>query len=372
MTEEPIEVFFSYSRRDEKFKDELEKRLSVLQRQGIVSNWNDRMIEPGSEWAREIDTHLNSADVILLMVSPDFLASNYCWDVEVRKAMQRHAKGDAYVIPVILRRTDWDGTPFAKFQALPTDAQPIASWNDQDEAFYDVIKGIKVAISNLYQIRQRKETEREAQEKARLEAEERKQQDLQRQAEAEVQARLLEKRQLEHQSRGALLEQPTNKKARHIGTQQKPTKLKYLLLIGSACGVILSLALIPPTITPEGLIYSASEKMRKGDKVGALAELDRAINFQAHDKYTRFTGYKMRGELRHDLGDKTGAISDYDAAIKLYPDRPYLYYQRGLIHKEQGEKQRAIADLQKAADLYQQGGYSSGSQEALEQIKAID
>ncbi|MCY7278792.1 MAG: toll/interleukin-1 receptor domain-containing protein [Phormidesmis sp. CAN_BIN44] len=102
MSEEPIKVFFSYSHRDEEFKDELVKHLSVLRRRGVISGWHDRMIAPGSEWDREIDSYLSSADIILLMVSPDFLSSEYCWGVEIQKAMQRHEAGEACVIPVVL------------------------------------------------------------------------------------------------------------------------------------------------------------------------------------------------------------------------------------------------------------------------------
>ncbi|MGG6268502.1 TIR domain-containing protein [Leptolyngbya sp. AN03gr2] len=153
MTEEPIKVFFSYSHRDEELKDELVKHLSILRRQGVITEWHDRMIMPGSEWSREIDASLNSADIILLMVSSDFLASDYCWGVEIEKALQRHESGEAYVIPVILRPVVWQDAPFAKLQALPKNAKPITKWKDQDEAFFDVVRGIQIAIETLLQVR---------------------------------------------------------------------------------------------------------------------------------------------------------------------------------------------------------------------------
>lgn len=144
-----IEVFFSYSHRDEDFKKELIKHLANLERQGVITGWNDREIIAGQEWASEIDEHLNSARVILLLISPDFMASNYCNDIEVRRAMERHEAGEARVIPVILRPVDWDGAPFSKLQAVPTDARPVTLWADRDEAFLTVVKEIRRALKEL-------------------------------------------------------------------------------------------------------------------------------------------------------------------------------------------------------------------------------
>ena len=145
----PIEVFFAYSHKDEKLRDELAKHLSILERQAVIAGWHDRKIVAGEEWDREISQHLNTAQAILLLVSSDFIASDYCWDVEVERAMQRHEAGDACVIPVILRPVNWRNTPFGKLQALPKDAKPIISWTDQEEAFLDVEQGIETAAEEL-------------------------------------------------------------------------------------------------------------------------------------------------------------------------------------------------------------------------------
>ena len=145
-----LEVFFSYAHEDEPLRDELAKQLKLLERQGIITAWHDRQIVAGSNWGNAIDTHLESAQVILLLVSPDFLASDYCWDVEVKRAMERHDAGEACVIPVILRPVDyWHEAPFGKLQALPTNAKPVTTWENRDEAFMIVAKGIRQAISNL-------------------------------------------------------------------------------------------------------------------------------------------------------------------------------------------------------------------------------
>ena len=103
----PVEVFLSYAHKDEKLREQLEKHLSGLKRQGVISDWDDREIGAGEEWAGKIKQHINSADVILLLVSADFLASDYCTDVEMRRAMERHEAGEAHVIPEESERDGW-------------------------------------------------------------------------------------------------------------------------------------------------------------------------------------------------------------------------------------------------------------------------
>ncbi len=138
----PVKIFFCYAREDELLRKGLEKHLRTLKRQGLIDVWHDRDISAGTEWEQEIDNHLNSAHIILLLVSPDFMDSDYCYGKEMQQAMERHKCGEAIVIPVILRPVYWQGAPFSKLQALPTDGKPIKSWHDEDEAFYDVVKGI--------------------------------------------------------------------------------------------------------------------------------------------------------------------------------------------------------------------------------------
>ncbi len=141
-----IEVFYSYSHKDEELRNQLENHLAMLRRDGIIKGWHDRRISAGQEWDGKIDEHLNSAQVILLLVSADFLASNYCYDIEVKLAMERHDSGDACVIPIILRPCDWQKASFGKVHALPKDANPVTLWADRDEAFLDVAKGIRNTV----------------------------------------------------------------------------------------------------------------------------------------------------------------------------------------------------------------------------------
>ncbi len=123
----------------------------MLQRQGVISAWHDRAIPPGGVWEAEILGHLERADIILLLVSADFLASEYCWDKEVAHAMARQRAGTAQVIPVVLRPMDWSMAPFATLQALPRDAKPVTTWPNHDEAFADIARGIRQVALALRQ-----------------------------------------------------------------------------------------------------------------------------------------------------------------------------------------------------------------------------
>jgi hypothetical protein len=144
-----FEVFISYSHKDRKFRDELATHLSNLRNQGVISDWYDGDIPPGTEWKTQIMDHLKTAQVILLLISADFMASNFCYGIELKESIARHDANQARVLPVVLRPTDWEGAPFAKLQMLPSDARPISAWSSRDAAFLDVIAGIKRAIQDL-------------------------------------------------------------------------------------------------------------------------------------------------------------------------------------------------------------------------------
>lgn len=146
-----IEIFLCYAHEDELLRRELATYLGGLKRQGFFNVWHDRKIMPGKEWAREIDKHLNTAQIILLLISQYFMDSDYCYLVEMTKALKRHDRGDACVIPVILRPVYWQKAPFGKLQALPTDGKPIIGpgWHSLDYAFFDVADGIRKVIEEL-------------------------------------------------------------------------------------------------------------------------------------------------------------------------------------------------------------------------------
>jgi TIR domain len=152
----PISLFYSYSHKDEDLRRKLETHLAALRRSGLIAEWHDRKLEPGDAWKDEIDRHLMSADIMLLLVSADFIDSDYCWGEEMTKALARDAREEARVIPVILRYCRWQSTPLSRLQAVPKDAKPIKSWLDEDEAFDDVVAAIERAVET---IRERAEEE---------------------------------------------------------------------------------------------------------------------------------------------------------------------------------------------------------------------
>lgn len=145
----PIKLFISYAHKDEDMRRELDVHLSNLQRQKMISSWHDRLIEPGRKWADQIHTALDDARIILLLISADFLASDYCYAKEMNRALERHEAGEAVVIPIILRAVDWEGAPFSELQALPKDARPIKKWKDRDEAWVHVVQGLRRVIETL-------------------------------------------------------------------------------------------------------------------------------------------------------------------------------------------------------------------------------
>lgn len=133
-----VSLFYSYSHDDEDLRKKLNKHLAFLKRGNLISEWHDRDIELGGDWAKEIDEKLASADIILLLISASFIASDYCWGVELKKALERHAREEATVVPVILRPCQWQETIFAKLQACPTNGRAVTAWIDADAALDDV------------------------------------------------------------------------------------------------------------------------------------------------------------------------------------------------------------------------------------------
>lgn len=145
----PVSVFYSYSHRDEKLRDRLAAHLSLLKRKGAISEWHDRKITAGREWEGQIDAHLNSAQIILLLISADFLASDYCYDVEMTRALERHDAREAQVIPIILKPVDWEQSRFGKLQALPRDGRPVTEWSNRDAAFKNIAQAIRKVVSEI-------------------------------------------------------------------------------------------------------------------------------------------------------------------------------------------------------------------------------
>lgn len=145
-------LFYSYSHTDEEHQIALSKHLSALSTQRLIKEWHDRKISPGTEWAGQIDRNLEKAHIILLLISADFLSSPYCRDVEMACALRRHHGGEARVVPVIVRDVDWEGTPIADLQAVPTNGRAVTLWPDRDAAWTNVAKQIRRLVRELRQV----------------------------------------------------------------------------------------------------------------------------------------------------------------------------------------------------------------------------
>ena len=151
LNEVRVKVFYSYSHKDEYFRDRFEVHMSGLKRKNIIEQWHDRKILAGEDWDNSISQNLKSADIILFLVSADFLASDFCYHQEVLVSIERHKRGECSVVPVIIRDCDWRSSPFYGIQGLPKDMKPVDSrfWYNEDEAMMDIIRGIKKLIEKV-------------------------------------------------------------------------------------------------------------------------------------------------------------------------------------------------------------------------------
>ncbi len=145
----PIQVFVSYSHKDEAFKDNLNVHLTPYERTGKIKVWDDRDIIPGQEWDNEIKEKLEKAEIILFLISPDFMASGYIYDVEIKHAIDKHNAGKTNIVPVIIRPSNFEVLSLKNFQALPKNAKAITTWSNQDEAWLDVVTQLSKLFKHL-------------------------------------------------------------------------------------------------------------------------------------------------------------------------------------------------------------------------------
>ncbi len=140
-------VFYSYSHKDAEFRQKLGVYLAPLARQNKIVEWHDRMIEPGADWNTEISDQLDSAHLILLLISEEFLASEYCFGIEWERALSRLKNGEAKVIPILLKPCLWKESRFSELQLIPRGAKAISSWPSREEAFVEVATEISNLVS---------------------------------------------------------------------------------------------------------------------------------------------------------------------------------------------------------------------------------
>jgi hypothetical protein len=165
----PLNLFYCYADADKALCSELNKHLQILKRAGLIEHWHDSMVLPGEEWEQKRTYYLDTAHIILLLVSPDFMASDDC-QKEMALALARHNAGTVRLLPIILRHVDWQNSPLGKLQALPRGAQPLSDWPDPDRFFAAVAAGIKATVYKITGQKQQSQIEEEKVRKDRIAA----------------------------------------------------------------------------------------------------------------------------------------------------------------------------------------------------------
>lgn len=155
MSKSKVSIFYSYSRKDEDLRDELHAHLSTLKRSGLIDQWYDGKIDPGTNPHQEIDENIEKADLILALISSDFVDSDYCYSKELARALSRHNANEAVLLPILVRACDWEDQPISQIQSLPTGLVAVTSWKNIDEAWMDVAAGIRKAVSTILTKRDR-------------------------------------------------------------------------------------------------------------------------------------------------------------------------------------------------------------------------
>ncbi len=279
-----IEIFCCYVRKDQSLLNELKTHLIPLQRRGLINVWSDTDISPGREREEEIKKHLRTAQIILLLVSPDFLASDYCYSNQMSQAMERHERGEVCVIPVILRHAIWHNTPFGKLEALPTGANPVtgSNWRNRNVAFHSVAEGVRKAVEELTtEFTEITET-------------------------------------IPDPIITALGKMPTSSTISQtpLSATSPKTKKHYG---GNAIQ-----------------LTKLSTEM--------LAAYDQAIRLDPADAYA----YTLKGDALYDLERYEEAHAAYDQAIRLDPDNPYIYIFKGHTLNDLERYEEALAAYEQA------------------------
>src|SRR5258706_6331876 len=143
----PLKVFYCYAKEDEELRDQLTNHLTPLRRVRKLTLWLDVMIQAGSDWKLEVEKHLQEADIILLLISPDFMASDYCYNLQLTVAFNYYEAGKVDIIPIILRPVLWEETPIKRLPIiLPTSKIAVSLWPNHDQAFMNIAAGIRDVV----------------------------------------------------------------------------------------------------------------------------------------------------------------------------------------------------------------------------------
>ncbi len=151
----PIRIFYSYAHEDKRYQQRIKQQLGLLKNQGLITQFSDQDILPGQEWKNEVNKKLEDADIILLLVSPAFLDSEYCYTEEMMHAFQRNEAKEARIIPIIIRPCEWKQSPLSKFQVLPSKGIPVNDWKPQDKAYHEIEIGIRKVVNDVHRKKSR-------------------------------------------------------------------------------------------------------------------------------------------------------------------------------------------------------------------------
>lgn len=139
-------IFISYCHTDDKYLNQLHKHLALLKRDGTIDIWTDSLIKAGDKIGSTISNVLEKSSIFIALLSPDYLNSDYCYEIEFKKAIELHEAGKMRILPIILEPCDWLNSPFKEFMALPKDGKPIAEWLNQNNAFLDITTKIREVL----------------------------------------------------------------------------------------------------------------------------------------------------------------------------------------------------------------------------------
>jgi tetratricopeptide (TPR) repeat protein len=320
----PLRVFLSYSHRDEQLCERFLIHLSQLKRDGLIEAWNDRRITAGTEWAGAIDEQLNSAHIIILLVSADFLASDYCNDIEMRRALERGQKGEARVVSVILKPCDWETSRFARLQALPKGGKPVVDWKSTDHGFVDAVKGLRRLIIELC-------------------------------GPGPVRVQVLQTAIRRHPWRwvGGLVSAAALPVCWSLwsNSQRYLNQGADLLNVGQyaeAQPALQRAKKLNPFSRAAGCGLEASElDAMRSDRV----QFEQRLN-EANREYPRCAYLKvLTGDQKYWAGDREGAFADYQEGVKREPKLAEAYFNMGRILDIEGDPDRALKQYQKAAQI---------------------
>lgn len=141
-----MKAFISYSHKDHHWLEKFHIHLAHLRRDGKLDSWTDEQIPTGSKIDNAISGELTRSQIFFALLSPDYIASSYCYDREFKKALELHDEGKITIIPIVLEPCDWLNTPFSDFKALPRDGKPVSAWENANNAFLDIVQNIRSLV----------------------------------------------------------------------------------------------------------------------------------------------------------------------------------------------------------------------------------